>query len=543
MEKFLTRLKELGARLPGPGQVIVGGLLADRQALRILLACLAAVLAAALQPPVLSLSVAHVQQGLRDPGSIVPLQITAAYLLLAVLTLVGGASGDLFGRKRYLLFGLFGVLATNVLGLFWFDAPQYSAINALNLISSTVVMPMTVAIVTVAFPLTVRPFAYGALFACQGLGLVASSSLYGIFALTDFVGVSFVPAIILGVIAIRLTLRDTPESRAPAAVSQQELILNLLWAAVIFGLVYGLLAFGGGLTTVNLFLIVIICALGFIVGYRWVMRRLDKKTAKLYNARDVAFAIFAGIMLTMAQGALFYQIASFFQNIQSIGPVRAGLQLLPYILAMMLATLFIVRLSAHFDARRIIAGGLALMAVGLTGMYFVQVSTPYWQFILPFFIMGFGFGIASPARTVVVLTGAPPGLTGMAAGVNTAAGQSGFTLGIVLSSMLLTEFASRRVVNELAQLGAAPDALAAVGTLFQDIFSRALVGDLTRVPNELALQAAALFGERFTSAMVATFLLVAFALALSAFAVYVGMSRGLQATFLRSFDADDNPPA
>jgi len=156
--------------------------------------------------------------------------------------------------------------------------------------------------------------------------------------------------------------------------------------------------------------------------------------------------------------------------------------------------------------------------------------------------MGFGFGIASPARTVV-LTGAPPGLTDMAAGVNTAAGQSGFTLGIVLSSMLLTEFASRRVVNELAQLGAAPDALAAVGTLFQDIFSRALVGDLTRVPNELALQAAALFGERFTLAMVATFLLVAFALALSAFAVSGDMSRGLQATFLRSFDADDNPPA
>ncbi|RIK25278.1 MAG: hypothetical protein DCC52_11420 [Chloroflexi bacterium] len=99
------------------------------------------------------------------------------------------------------------------------------------------------------------------------------------------------PAIILGVIAIRLTLRDTPESRAPAAVSRHELILNVLWAAVIFGLVYGLLAFGGGLTTVNLFLIVILCALGFIVGYRWVMRRLDKKTAKLYNARDVAFAI------------------------------------------------------------------------------------------------------------------------------------------------------------------------------------------------------------------------------------------------------------
>ncbi len=542
MERFIAFLEKNARRLPGPGKIIVGGLLADRGALRTLIACMAAILAATLQPPVLSLSVAHVQQGLRDPGSIVPLQVAAAYLLLAVLTLVGGASGDLFGRKRYLLFGLFGVLATNVAGIFLFDTPHYSAVNALNTITTVLVMPMTIALVTVAFPFQVRPFAYGALFACQGLGLVAASSLYGIFAPTNFVWAAFIPAVILGVIAIRLVWRDADESRAPGGVSRQELILNVFWAAAIFGLVYGLLAFGGGLTGLNTFLIVAICLIGFVIAYRWVMRRAEGHSVKLYNVRDLSLAILAGIMLSLAQGTLFYQIGAFFQKIQSIGPVQAGLQLLPYILAMMLATLVIVRVAMHFGARRIISFGIALMAVGLMSMYFVQATTPYWQLILPLFAMGFGFGIAAPARTVVVLTNAPPGLTGMAAGVNVAAGQSGFTLGIILSSLMLTEFASRGVASQLEQLGASPNLVQAAGHFFQTVFSRAIAGNMTRAPEDLAKQVAVAFGDVFTSAMVATFLVVAFVLALSAFVVYVGMSRGLKASFISEpFNARNKP--
>ncbi len=532
MDKFLAWLEKIINRLPGPGKMIYGGLTQDRDALRALIACMAAIFAGALQPPVLSLYVADVQQGLRDPGSGVPIQVAAAYLLLAVLTLVGGASGDIFGRKRFMMFGLTGVLATNVLGMFFMNAEYYNLINAFNSISNMLIMPMAIAIVTLAFPLQVRPFAYGAVFACQSIGLVAASSVYGILAETNYVWFAFVPAILLCVVAMRLVARDTRESRAPRAVSIQELILNLVWASAIFGLVYGLLAFGKGPTSFNMFVIVAICLLGFVIGYRWIVKRMRKTEAKLYNVRDLSFAIFAGIMLSLAQGAMFYQLGAFFQKIQSIGPVMSGLGYLPFILSMMIATLFIVRLSMYFGARRIISGGLVLMGIGLVSMFFVQATTPYWQFILPLLFVGFGLGTAAPARTTVVLTISPPGLTGMAAGVNTAAGQSGFAAGTILSSVLVTFFADRAFVAQLTQINAPPAVIQAANKLFQETFARAISGNLTRLPDELAKQIAIGFGDAFAQGMAMAFVVIGILMFLSAAAIFLGMNKGLKATFI-----------
>ncbi len=531
MERFVVFLENSSNRLPGPGKFILSALISDRQALRVLVACMASLLAATLQPPILSLSVPELQQGLRDPSSGVPIQIAAAYLLLAVLTLAGGVSGDLFGRKRFLLLGLAGILITNLGGMFLYETWLYRAIHALNLISSVLIMPMTVALVTVAFSAQGRPFAYGALFACQGIGMVLAASLNGIFAQTNFIWVAFIPAITFGIIAIRLVFRDATESRAPKTTSRHDLFLNLAWAAAIFGLVYGLLAYGGGITGRNMFLIIAICAIGFIIGYRWVAQRLEKQT-KLYNIRDMSFAIFAGIMLSVGQGALFFQIGAFFQQIQNIGPVRAGLQLLPYILAMMLATVFIARLALIFDARRIITAGLALMGLGLASMFFVQVSTPYWQLIIPLGIIGFGLGIAAPARTTVVLTNATPGMTGMAAGVNTAAGQSGFTLGILISSYMVTYFADMAFLRQLEQNGAPAAVIQSVAAIFQKTFASAISGNLTALPDEIAKQVVIGFSDAFAAGMVVTFILLAIVLLAAAIAVLVGMNKGLKASLI-----------
>jgi len=531
MERFIVFLENSSNRLPGPGKLILSALISDRQALRVLVAGMASLLAATLQPPILSLSVPELQQGLRDPSSGVPIQIAAAYLLLAVLTLAGGVSGDLFGRKRFLLLGLAGILLTNLGGMVLYETSLYRAIHALNLISSVLIMPMTVALVTVAFSVQGRPFAYGALFACQGIGMVLAASLNGIFAQTNFIWVAFIPAILFGIIAIRLVFRDATESRAPKTTSRHDLVLNLAWAAAIFGLVYGLLAYGGGITGRNMFLIIAICVIGFIIGYRWVAQRLEKQT-KLYNIRDMSFAIFAGIMLSVGQGALFFQIGAFFQQIQNIGPVRAGLQLLPYILAMMLATVFIARLALIFDARRIITAGLALMGLGLASMFFVQVSTPYWQLIIPLGIIGFGLGLAAPARTTVVLTNATPGMTGMAAGVNTAAGQSGFTLGILISSYMVTYFADMAFLRQLEQNGVPAVVIQSIAAIFQQTFASAISGNLTTLPDAIAQQIVIGFSDAFAAGMVVTFSLLAIVLLAAAIAVLVGMNKGLKASLI-----------
>ncbi len=80
--------------------------LADRSASAALLALTIAMAAVALQPPYLTLGTTFVQNALRSGTNQLPTYLTAAFLVLAIVTLVAGTSGDLFGRKRILLIGL-----------------------------------------------------------------------------------------------------------------------------------------------------------------------------------------------------------------------------------------------------------------------------------------------------------------------------------------------------------------------------------------------------------------------------------------------------
>lgn len=101
------------------GKILFGGLTADRQAFRSLAACLLAIVAINLMPPVISLGSAPIEQGLRPVGSGVPILVAANYLLLAILTLAAGATGDGVGRKLFLLIGLGGVLCAALASMFW----------------------------------------------------------------------------------------------------------------------------------------------------------------------------------------------------------------------------------------------------------------------------------------------------------------------------------------------------------------------------------------------------------------------------------------
>ena len=110
MEKLIAQTQAFLNHVPGPGKLLFGGLTADRQAFRCLAACLLAIVATNLMPPVINLGSPPIEQGLRQVGSGVPVLIAANYLLLAILSLAAGATGDGVGRKLFLLIGLGGVL-------------------------------------------------------------------------------------------------------------------------------------------------------------------------------------------------------------------------------------------------------------------------------------------------------------------------------------------------------------------------------------------------------------------------------------------------
>ncbi len=513
-----------------PFGIIVKALRSDPQALAVLIACTLAISVTGLEPAYLSLGTDEIQSQLRTPASNAPMYVALVYLVLAVLTLVAGTTGDLFGRKLMLIVGLIGVTLSNVVGALTLGTPFFVAADVLNSISSVMVVPMTVAIVTLAFKPMVRPFAYGMLFGFLGLALVVGPTLGGIFEERGTPALAFLPVIVAGPLAIWLVPRAVLESRTPRALRRTSAVLNLVLLAGIFVLVYLVVTMRAFFQN---WMIVLIMGgaliLTVVFGRRLIRRSRYFSGVELYTSRDVGLAILAGIVLSAGQSVFFYQMAAFFQDVQKVGPVITGLRLAPFVLGLLAGSFLIARLALRFGARRLIVGGLVFMGLGLVGLSVVQVQTPYWVLLVPITLLGFGFGLAVPARTQVVLSAPPSELVGSAAAVNAAAGQSGYALGVILSSVLITQFANSIFLGTLKRAGASAALVETLSTALSDVFRLTSESIYPQLPDTIANLVTASYASAFTAGLGQTFVVFSLLMFLTSGIVFFFMRRGLKA--------------
>ena len=77
------------------------------------------------------------------------------------------------------------------------------------------------------------------------------------------------------------------------------------------------------------------------------------------------------MVLCIGQGTFLYQFTAFFQNVQSVSVVVAGLAFTPFLIELLLGSFLVARLAMRFGARRIIAAGFVVMGISLVWMSFV----------------------------------------------------------------------------------------------------------------------------------------------------------------------------
>lgn len=299
--------------------------------------------------------------------------------------------------------------------------------------------------------------------------------------------------------------------------------------------VYGIVAYAGGFTTQNALVIMAIGLGGLALAYRFFYRRLRKRgTLELYNVRGLGFAVLAAMVAAMLQTALFFQYWTYFIDVRGLGPVEASLEYTPLVLGMIAGTMIIVRLATRFDARRLIACGLLLAAIGMVVLGLLGTTMPLAYLFIPFGVVGLGLGITAPARTSVILTTPPPRLIGSGAGINSAAGQAGYALGVITSSLFLSGLAGSALASQLRQAGVPQTAIAQLQSAWGGVFARAMSGDYSKLPAGVDQAITAHFAPAFTTALGQTMLVMGGLAAAAAVAIYVGMERGLQGSMMQA---------
>jgi EmrB/QacA subfamily drug resistance transporter len=367
--------------------------------------------------------------------------VNAYTLTFAVLLLTGAALGDRFGRRRVFAAGLTIFTGASAAAALAPSMDALIAARAIQGIGGAIVTPLTLTILSSAFPKEKRGLALGAWSGIAGLA-VASGPLVG-GAVVD--GISwqwiFWLNVPIGVLLAPLAFGLLRESHGPAG--RLDLPGLALASGGLLGLVWGLVnGNGDGWASPQIVGSLVLGALltaGFIA---WELRA-PAPMLPMRFFRDRAFAAANGASLLMYFGMFgsIFLLAQFLQTVQGHSPLGAGLRILPWTAMPMIVAPIAGALSDRIGGRPLMAGGLALQAIGLGWLAAVSTPTvPYMELVIPFILSGTGMAMFFAPVANVVLSSVRPEEEGQASGANNTIREVGGVFGVAVLASVFARY-------------------------------------------------------------------------------------------------------
>jgi MFS family permease len=158
---------------------------------------------------------------------------------------------------------------------------------------------------------------------------------------------------------------------------------------------------------------------------------------RYFNNRTFSGANLASLFMFFGMFGSVFLLAQFFQTVQGLSPLDAGLRILPWTAMPIIVAPTAGALSDRINGRTLMAIGLALQATGLIWIGLVVTpAAPYSAFIIPFILSGVGMGMFFAPVANVVLSSVGAHEEGKASGANNAIRELGGVLGVtVLASI------------------------------------------------------------------------------------------------------------
>ncbi|MDN3022026.1 MFS transporter [Streptomyces sp. S.PB5] len=368
--------------------------------------------------------------------------INAYNLVFACLTLTGAALGDRFGRRRMYVVGLaVFTLASAAAGLAG-NSGQLITARVVQGAGAAVLLPLTLTLISEAFPAEKRGVAIGVWGGVTGLGVAAGPVLGG--AVTE--GMSwqwiFWLNVPIGLVMLPLAARKLTESHGPRP--QLDIVGLVLAAVGLTGLAWAPVRApeaGWGSTEVLTALVAgVVFVAGFLAwerkGARYPMLTLGLFRRRGFSAANiVGFAGFASLI-----GALF-MITQFFQTGLGYDPLEAGVRILVWNATPLLVSPVAGALADRFGTRPFMLWGLLLQGAGLAWLAAqVEPGVGYGSLVGPLIVAGVGISMVFPSVANAVTSSVPLGEAGVAAGVNNALRELGGVFGIAVAAAVFTTY-------------------------------------------------------------------------------------------------------
>ena len=370
-------------------------------------------------------------------ASLASLQWTVNSYGIAFATgiITAAALGDRFGRRRVFNLGLALFTLSSAACALAPGIDELVIARTVQGLGAAVVMPLSLTILTTAFPPERRGRIVGIYGGLAGLAVAAGPIIGGVVAERLGWHWIFWLNVPVGIAALALGSRLLPESHgAPERLDLVGVglvsggVVSLVWALVRANDVgwsspeiLGTLLAGGALL------------LAF-VGWE---QRAAEPMVPMRLFRNQAFT--AGNVTTfLMSGATFaaaFLITQEFQFARGYSPIATGVRLLPFFGTPMVVSPLAGALSDRIGRRPIMLTGLALQAVGYTWVAAcASLATSWVEIVVALLVAGIGISMALPTVPTAVLNAVAEHEMGKASGVNYMAQRFGAVFSIAIAS-------------------------------------------------------------------------------------------------------------
>jgi DHA2 family multidrug resistance protein-like MFS transporter len=393
---------------------------------------------------VLHLAVPHLSAELK-PSSAQLLWIVDIYGFLIAGTLITmGTLGDRIGRRKLLLSGATAFGLASILAAFSTSAEMLIASRALLGIAGATLMPSTLSLIrnmfldpaqrSVAIGIWISGFSAG-----SAIGPLVGGALLEYF----WWGSVFLLGVPVMVLLIVLGPMLLPEYRDPNAGKLDLLSVALSLFAVLL-VIFGLKQIAqDGFGTVQALAILAGLALGILF-----VRRQQSLADPLLDLRLFRVPVFSVSLATYTLGVFvafgsFLFVAQYLQLVLGLSPLQAGIWSVPGALASIVGSNVAPVIVRRVRPAYVMAGGLALAAIGFVLLSQVGESS-LALVVTGWFVMSLGFGFTFTVSTDLVVGSAPAEKAGAASALSETGAELGGALGIaVLGSLGIAIYRSQ----------------------------------------------------------------------------------------------------
>ena len=377
--------------------------------------------------------------------------VILAYMIAStVLVLTAGRLSDLFGRKQAYVGG-FVVFGLASLGAgFSPDGTTLILWRILQGIGGAFLFANAAAVVTDAFPREQLGLAMGTNTMVAAVGLVLGPVLGGALVAISWHWVFWfnVPFTALGSIWAALVLRDLVK---PARTPGYDLLGTAVFVVGLTGLVFGVSRGGISGWTDPLTLGSLIAGAVLLPLFVLIERRVPAPMLDLTIFRNRMFsaATAAAFINGLSRFALMFLFVFYFQGVKGDDPIRAGIELAPLAIGMLIASPLAGVWADRHGSRVLSSLGMLVSALGLAGMTMLGIDSSRWWAALWLFVVGVGSGMFNSPNTAAMMGTVPVHRRGIAAGARTMLQNTGAVLSIAFVLAIVTSAVPKDVLFKI----------------------------------------------------------------------------------------------